>query len=73
LIQYINVDDFCSKYIHLISENKKSKILENKKTYKEDNVITIYYFDYLFPYMEDIFSYMIYDLILNTPKFIFNY
>ena len=70
-IQFINEDNFCSKYIEPISEKKRKKILD-KDSDKYNNKITIYYLDYLFPYMEEIFSDMIYRLLMNTSKLIFN-
>ena len=72
LTHFINADNFCTNYIHLISKKKKEKILGDKISNKDNNKITVYYLDYLFPYMEEIFSSMIYDLILNTSKYIFN-
>ena len=69
---FINKDNFCSNYIHFVSKKKKEKILGNKIFNKDNNKITIYYFDFLFPYMEEIFSNMIYDLISNSSIYIFN-
>lgn len=36
-----------------------------------NNKIIIYYLDYLFPYMEEILSDMIYNILINTTKYIF--
>ena len=72
-VKFTNTDNFCSNYIKLIKKKKAKKILGNKDKEKGNNTITIFYIDYLFPYMEEIFSYMIYDLVLDTSKFIFEY
>ena len=72
LTQFINEDNFCLKYIEQISENKRKKIL-GKESDKYINEITIYYLDYLFPYMEEIFSGMIYDILITTSQLIFSY
>ena len=71
ITQFMNNEKYCSEFIYLISEKKKEKLLNKKIINKDNNYITVYYLDYLFPYMEEIFSCMLYDLILNTSKHIF--
>ena len=70
-IQFINEDNYCSKYIDKISEKKKKRMLVNDEN--EEEKINIYYLDYLFPYMKEIFSDMIYNILITTPKFIHSY
>ena len=69
-VEFTNTDNYCSNYIKLISDKKAKKILGNKNKENDNNTITIFYLDYIFPYIEEIFSYMIYDLVLDTSKFI---
>ena len=71
--QFINNDNACSKYIKQISEKKRKKII-GKQSYDNilsKKIIKIYYLDYLFPYMQEIFSEMIYEILINTSKFIY--
>ena len=68
-IKCINNDNYCSKYIEKISEKKRKKII-GKKGFN-DSKITVYYLDYLFPYMKEIFSDLIYNVLINTSKFIY--
>ena len=71
VIQCFNEDNYCSKYIDKISEKKRKRILGKEKY--NDSKINIYYLDYLFPYMKEIFSEMIYNVLINTSKFIYSY
>ena len=71
LTQFINTDNFCSNYIKFVSKKKKSKILKTQKKALDNYQITVYYLDYLFPYMEEIFSSVIYDLLFATSKYMF--
>ena len=69
--KFINKDNFCSNYIKKISEKRKKKILGNKLFFHGKQTISIYYLDFLFPYIEEILSYVIYDIVLKTSKYIF--
>ena len=71
LTQFINKDNFCSKYIKHISNKKKKKIIGENSDKMKNKIIIIYYLDYLFPYMEEILLEMIYNLLINTTKYIF--
>ena len=70
LTQFIIEDNICSKYIKHISNKKRKKIIGDDSD-KLDNKIMIYYLDYLFPCMEEILSDMIYNILINTTKYIF--
>ena len=70
-MKFINDDNYCSNYIKPISLKKRKKILGQIESAKGNKKITIYYLDFLFPYMEEIFSHIIYKLTSTTSKFIF--
>jgi hypothetical protein len=65
--QYVNEDNYCSNYIKSISINKRKKILKEK--YISNDTITVYYLDHLFPYMDEIYSNMAYELLLKTSQY----
>ena len=70
---FVNENNYCSNYIKFISPKKRKKILADKELYKGNQKIFIYYFDYLFPFMEEIFSNLIYNLVSSVSKSNFYY
>ena len=70
---FVNEDNYCSNYIKFISQKKKKKILSNNEIDRGNNIITVYYLDYLFPFMEEIFSNLIYNLVSTVSIYIFHY
>ena len=73
LYHLINDENYCKNYIKKINDKKREKIYKkNKNKNKNKNkTITIYYLDYLFPLMEDIFSNLIYIVILKFANNIY--
>ena len=69
-IKLFNKDKYCNTYISKISENKKKKIKYIKTNYNLK--IDIFYLDFLFPLMEDIFSNINYNILINAAKYINN-
>ena len=69
--KFINEDNFCMNYIKPISDKKRKKILSNKIFNQSQNKITIIYLDFLFPFMEEILSSIIYNLLNSFTKNIF--
>lgn len=64
---FINKDNYCSNYISKISKNEM-KFTRNNFNQK----ITIFYLDYLFPLMEEIFFSIIYQLLSKSANYIFD-
>ena len=67
-IKLFNKDQYCKNYISEISEKNRKKIKYRTKNYKLK--INIFYLDFLFPLIEDIFSNIIYNILINTTKFL---
>jgi len=66
-IKLFNKDEYCKNYISVISEKKRKKIKCIKKNYNLK--IDIFYLDFLFPLIEDIFSSIIYNIFSNQSIF----
>jgi len=68
-VMFFNEDKYCFNYISKLTEKEK-----NKLGFIESNInpeITIFYLDYLFPFIEEIFSNIIYDILSISSKYIF--
>jgi len=63
-IKLFNKDEYCKNYISEISEKKRKKIKYIKKNYNLK--IDIFYLDFFFPLIEDIFSNIIYNKLIRT-------
>ena len=55
-------------YISKITDKKQKKLLKNQN---RNGTITIYYLDYLFPLIEEILSNLIYKILMNSVKVIY--
>ena len=67
---FFNEDKYCFNYISKLTEKEK-----NKLGFIESNIdseITIFYLDYLFPFIEEIFSNIIYGILSISSKYIFD-
>ena len=72
LCHLIKDDNYYNNYISKISEKKRIKLYNKYNINKNRNEkITIFYLDYLFPLMEDIFSYLIYKIALKFSNNIY--
>ena len=69
-ILFFNEDNYCFNYISKLTENEKKKLGFNNVTIEAD--ITIFYLDYLFPLIDEIFSFLTYQLISISPEYLFN-
>ena len=69
-IKLFNKDEYCNTYISKISEKKKKKIKYIKTNHNLK--IDIFYLDFLFPLMEDVFSNINYNILITTAKYINN-
>jgi len=67
-IKLFNKDEYCINYISEISAKKRKKIKYIKNNYNLK--IDIFYLDFLFPLIEDIFSNIIYNILINTTIFL---
>ena len=65
----MNEENYCKNYISKISDNKRNRIYQ-KTNY--NCKITIFYLDYLFPLIEDIFSSLIYDTLSQSANLIYH-
>ena len=68
-IQFINEEHYCKNYISKISNRIKKILKYNKKNY--NCKITIFYFDYLFPLIEEILIDINYNLIIKASQNLF--
>jgi len=68
-IIFFNEDRCCYNYISKLSEKEKKKLNFTYTNIEEDT--TIYYLDYLFPLMEEIFSFLTYEIISKSSEYLF--
>jgi len=66
----MNEEMFCQKFISKVTEKEKKKL--NYKKTNFDESVSIFYLDYLFPLMEDIFSNMIYNILEKSSIYFFS-
>ena len=80
---FFNNKNYCLNYLsntpkeEIEEEKEKTQLIPPYYNVKErvelyDKTITIFYLDYLFPLMEDIFSNLVYKILLETGKYIYN-
>ena len=80
---FFNNKNYCLNYLsntpkeEIEEEKKKTQLIPSYYDVDErvelyDKTITIFYLDYLFPLMEDIFSNLDYKILLETVKYIYN-
>ena len=80
---FFNNKNYCLNYLsntpkeEIEEEKEKTQLIPPYYDVKErvelyDKTITIFYLDYLFPLMEDIFSNLVYKILLETGKYIYN-
>ena len=80
---FFNSKNYCLNYLsntpkeEIEEEKEKTQLIPPYYNVKErvelyDKTITIFYLDYLFPLMEDIFSNLVYKILLETGKYIYN-
>ena len=67
--KFINEEKYCSNYISKITDNEKKRINFNKTNF--NNEITIFYLDYLFPLMEEIFSLINYQILSSSSNYLY--
>ena len=68
---FFNHENNCSNYLSNIPKKEKEKInIIHPENY--DKKITIFYLDYLFPLMEEIFSSIVYTFLSQSSKYIYN-
>ena len=63
----INEEKYCFNYISKVTEKEKIKLNYYKTNFKKD--ITIFYLDYLFPLMSEIFSELNYEILVKQAQF----
>ena len=69
-VKFFNEDKYCYNYISKLTKKEK-----NKLGFIESNIdteITIFYLDYLFPYVEEIFSNITYETISKSSQYLFD-
>ena len=69
-MKFFNEDKYCYNYISKLTKKEK-----NKLGFIESNIdseITIFYLDYLFPYVEEIFSNITYETISKSSQYLFD-
>ena len=68
-VMFFNEDKFCFNYISKLTEKEKNKLGFIQSNI--DSEITIFYLDYLFPFIEEIFSNIIYETISISSLYLF--
>ena len=67
---FIKEEKYCNNFISKITEKDKKKLNYAKTNF--DNKMTIFYLDYLFPLMEEIFSNLIYQIYSKSSHILYS-
>ena len=68
-VRFFNEEKYCTDYISKLTDNEKKELGFVDSNIEPETEITIFYLDYLFPMMEEIFSSIIYTIFKATSKF----
>ena len=71
-VLFFNKENYCSNYISKITEKEKEKFNSNETNLDPNFEVTIFYLEYLFPLMDEIFSSIIYNIISEASSYIYH-
>ena len=71
-IHFFNKENYCSNYISKITEKEKKKLNFIESKLSNNLEVTIFYLEYLFPLMGDIFSSIIYKILSKATQYIYH-